>query len=89
MCEGLRYKLQLTIMLGHVMTPMPESLVKEHFGGTCPQFNLQEIKGTGTPTASHLSISVSPGFSFTFEGFGGLVTCTGTIKKKIYFRFIN
>lgn len=68
-------------MFGQVMTPMPPSLVQVHLGGTWPQFKRQEIKGTGTPTASHFSVRVSPGFSFTLLGFGGLVTCTGTVIK--------
>lgn len=61
-------------MSEQVSLPMPFSLVDVHFCGTWPQFNLQDMKGVGTPTASQTRIRVSPGFSLIFDGEGGRVT---------------
>lgn len=67
----------VTCILGQMRVPTPFSLLALHCGGTWPQFNLQDMRGTGIPTLSHVRISVSPTFSFLFEGDGGLVMCTG------------
>lgn len=52
-------------------------LVATHCEGTCPQFNLHDMRGTGIPTLSHVKVSVSPTVSLMFEGVGGFVMCTG------------
>lgn len=57
--------------------PTPLTLVAVHCEGTWPQFNLQDMRGTGTPTLSHLRVNVLPTSSLMFEGLGGFVMCTG------------
>lgn len=64
-------------MFSQIRVPIPLTLVDWHCGGTWPQFNLQDIRGTGIPTLSHVRVSVSPTFSLRFEGLGGFVMCTG------------
>lgn len=61
-----------------VSTPYPLLLVEWHFSGTWPQFKRQTINGTGTPTARHEILNVSPGWRLTSGG-GGWAT-TGALQ---------
>lgn len=67
-------------MLGQIRVPIPSTLVVMHCGGTWPQFNLQDMRGTGIPTPSHVRVSVSPTFNLRLEGLGGFVICTGAVN---------
>lgn len=71
-----------TRISGQTRTPIPLSLLEVHCGGTWPQFNLQDMRGTGVPTLSHVRVSVSPVLSLRFAGVGGFVICTGAKDGK-------
>ena len=66
-----------------VNTPLPfwYDIVTRGGGGTLPQLTLQDITGSGTPTASHSRVTVLPSDTFT-KRWGGVMT-TGRAENGI------
>ena len=65
-----------------VPRPFCDVIVTRGGLGTLPQFNLQDIIGLGTPTASQVIVTVDPLDAFT-NRWGGVMITGDAAKDKI------